>query len=102
MSNKNKLSDFLLDPESEYGKSYENILQKFINRQNDELTDLLEKKIIGGIFDVNCENKINIQQIKEDEIFTLNAPDLFSFLNEAFNSSYKKIINDKNYEIYNQ
>jgi hypothetical protein len=87
----NHLSDILLDPENKYGKAYKEILQKFIERQNNELSDLLDKKIIDGKIDVNSTNKINIQQIKEDEIFTFNIPDKFSFINETFNSSYRKI-----------
>ena len=102
LSDKSHLSDFLLDPENKYGKSYKLILQKFIERQNDELTNLLERKIIDGKIDVNGGNRINIQQIKEDEIFTFNVPDKFSFINETSNSSYRKIIDNKNYEIYNQ
>ena len=98
----NHLSDILLDPENKYGKAYKVILQKFIERQNNELSDLLDKKIIDGKIDVNSTNKINIQQIKEDEIFTFNIPDKFSFINETFNSSYRKIIDNNNYEIYNQ
>ena len=43
LSDKSHLSDFILDPENEYGKSYKLILQKFIERQNDELTGLLQK-----------------------------------------------------------
>ena len=102
MTTKNHLSDFFLDPETEYGKSYKNILKKFIERQNNELTELLENKIISGKIDVNSANKINIQQIKEDEIFTFNIPEKFSFINETSNSSYRKIIDNKNYEIYNK
>ena len=102
LSTKNHLSDFFLDPETEYGKSYKNILKIFIERQNNELTELLEKKIIRGKIDVNSANRINIQQIKEDEIFTFNIPDKFSFINETSNSSYRKIIDNKNYEIYNR
>ena len=67
-----------------------------------ELTDLLDKKIISGKLDINSSNKINIQQIKEDEIFTFNIPEKFSFINETSNSSYRKIIDNKNYEIYNK
>ena len=102
LSVKNHLTDFLLDPETEYGKAYKIILQKFIERQNMELTDLLDKKIISGKLDINSSNKINIQQIKEDEIFTFNIPEKFSFINETSNSSYRKIIDNKNYEIYNK
>lgn len=43
LSVKNHLTDFLLEPETEYGKAYKIIFQNFIERQNDELTDLLDK-----------------------------------------------------------
>ena len=99
---KNHLSDVLLDPSNSYGQAYIDILNKFIGVQNNELSDLLDKKIIEGKIDPNSTNKINIQQIKEDEIFTFNLPDKFSFINETFNSAYRKIIDNKNYEIYNQ
>jgi len=97
----NHLSDLFLDPENKYGMIYKKILQEFIKRQNNELSDLLEKKIIEGKIDVNSSNRINIQQIKEDEIFTFNKPDKFSFITETFNSSYRKIIDNNNYEKYN-
>ena len=97
----NHISDLFLDPENKYGVIYKKILQKFIKRQNDELHDLLEKKIIEGKIDVNSANKINIQQIKEDEIFTFDKPDKFCFITETFNSSYRKIIDNNNYEKYN-
>ena len=90
-----------MDPENKYGIIYKTILQQFIKRQNDELADLLEKKIIDGKIDINSTNRINIQQIKEDEIFTFNAPYKFSFITETFNSSYRKIIDNNNYEKYN-
>ena len=88
LSVKNNISDFLIDPENEYGKAYKKILQKFIENQNNELSDLLNSKIIEGT------NEINIQQIKEDEIFTFNIPTKFVFINETSNSSYRKIIDD--------
>ena len=97
----NYISDLFLDPENKYGIIYKSILQKFIKRQNDELADLLEKKIVDGKIDINGTNRMNIQQIKEDEIFTFNAPDKFSFITETFNSSYRKIIDNYNYEKYN-
>ena len=97
----NYISDLFLDPENKYGIIYKSILQKFIKRQNDELADLLEKKIVDGKIDINGINRMNIQQIKEDEIFTFNAPDKFSFITETFNSSYRKIIDNYNYEKYN-
>ena len=98
---KNHLSDFLIDSENKYGKKYIIILRKFIERQNNELENLIKKKIKDGKIDNNSANRINIQQIKEDEIFTFNIPDKFLFINETFNSSYRKIIDNKNYEIYN-
>jgi hypothetical protein len=98
----NHLSDLFLDLENKYGEVYKKILQEFIKRQNNELSDLLMKKIIAGIIDVNSTNKINIQQIKEDEIFTFNIPDKFSFINETFKSSYRKIIDNNNYKAYNE
>ena len=53
--------------------------------------------------DNSCTNKINIQQIKQEEIFTFNVPKIFSFINIVFNSSYRKIIdNNRNYETYKQ
>ena len=39
--------------------------------QNHELESLIKIKISSGVFNSNCENKINIQQIKEKEIFSL-------------------------------
>ena len=98
----NHLSDIFLDPESKNGKAYKAILQKIIETQNNELSDLLDKKNFDENINVSNINKINIQQIKEDEIFTFNITDKFYFINEAFNSSYRKIIDNKNYEIYNQ
>ena len=101
LSIKNPISDFFLDSKTEYGKIYKKILQKFIERQNKELSALLNKKISEGKIDTNNLNKINIQQMKDNEIFTFNSIDKFSFICEAYNSSYRKIIDNKNYEMYN-
>ena len=57
---------------------------------------------MDGKIDSNSNFKINIHQIKENEVFTFNIPDKFSFVNETFNSSYRKIIDNKNYEFYNE
>ena len=96
----NHLADILLDPENKYGKAYKIILQKFIERQNNELYELFETKINDGKMDANSIFKIYVQQIKENDVF--NITDKFSFMNETFNSSYRKIIDNKNYEIYNE
>jgi hypothetical protein len=98
----NHLSDFVLDENNEIGKTYKDIYKKFIRKQNDEVENLLDIKIIAGVFDSNCSNKINVQQIRKEEIFTIKIPEQFSFTNILFNSSYRKIIDYKNYEIYNQ
>ena len=101
LSNKNSLSDFVLDDNNDIGKSYKEIYKIYIDKQNKEIEELLEIKIIDGVFNSNCLNRINIKQIKEDEIFTFNVPEKFSFINEIFNCSYRKIIDNKFYEIYN-
>ena len=49
----------------------------------------------------NCRNKINIQQIREDEIFILNTTEKFSFIDTVYNSSYRKIIDSQNEKNYN-
>ena len=101
-ADKNYLSDFVLDDNNEIGKTYKDIYMVFIKKQNQEIDDLLDLKIIEGIFNSNCKNKINVQQIKEDEIFTFNVTDKFSFEEVIFNSSYRKIIDTQNYKNYNQ
>ena len=55
-----------------------------------------------GIFNYNCRKTINIQQIKEDEIFTFKMPKKFNFITVLCNSSYRKGIDTKNYENYNE
>ena len=94
---KNYLCDFLLINDNKYGKSYREIYKKFIENQNKELEILLDKKIDSGVFNINCKRKINIQQMKESEIFTL--PKKFKVL---FNSSYRKYIDTKKHENYNE
>ena len=98
----NHLCDLFLDDNNEIGKTYKDIYKKFIRKQNDEVENLLDIKIISGVFNSNCTNKINVQQIRKDEIFTIQIPENFSFTNIIFNSSYRKIIDNKNYDIYNQ
>jgi hypothetical protein len=63
---KNYLSDFVIDDNNEYGKTYINIDKKFIEKQNNEIKDLLDIKISEGIFNSNCKKKINAQQIEEN------------------------------------
>ena len=93
------LNDFILDYNNEIGRTYKNIYTIFIKKQNEEIEDLLNIKIKEGIFNSNCKKKINVQQVKEDDIFTFNK---FSFIDVIFNSSCRKIIDNKNYQNYNQ
>ena len=92
------LSDLVIDDNNEIGKTYKNIYKIFIEKQNDSLKDILEIKIKNGIFNSNCRNKINVQQIREDEIYSL---DKISILEIIFNYSYRTIIDSKKYEKYN-
>ena len=97
---KNCICDFLLIDDNKYGQSYKEIYKIFIDKQNNELESLLDKKINSGEFNSNCKNKINVQQIKENEIFTL--PKKFDFIKVIFNSSYRKYIDTQKHENYNE
>ena len=68
---KNCIIDFLLIDDNKYGKSYKDIYKIFIDRQNKELESLLDIKIESGEFNANSKNRINVQHIKENEIFSL-------------------------------
>ena len=94
---KNCICDFLLIDDNKYGKSYTEIYKIFIENQNKELESLLDKKIDSGVFNINCKRKINIQQMKEKEIFTLPKKCII-----LFNSSYRKYIDTKKHENYNE
>ena len=94
---KNHISDFLLIDDNKYGKSYIEIYKEYIKRQNTELEILLDKKIESGDFNNNFKKKINVQQIKENEIFNLPKNS-----KEIFNSSYRKYIDTQKHENYNE
>ena len=96
----NKISDFLIIDDNKYGQSYKKIYKEFIKKQNKELEDLFNKKINLGEFNINCKNKINVQQIKENEIFSLHKNS--SFIKTLFNSSYRKYIDTLKYSNYNE
>ena len=96
----NTLSDFVVDDNNEFGRSYIKIYKIFIKKQNEELENLLDIKISEGIFNNNCKNKIYIHQIKEDEIFNFNLSDNF-LIKYVFNRSYRKIIDTHDYKDYN-
>ena len=101
LTKKNKLGDFVIDDNNEIGKSYKNIYMEFIKKQNNEIKDLLDIKINEGIFNNNCRNKIYAQQIKKEEIFTLNSTEKFSFIDIIYNSSYRKKIDTHKEQNYN-
>ncbi len=97
LSNENYLNDFLLDDKNKFFEIYKHIYKTFAEEQNKKLDGLLNIKINTGIFDISCRNKINIQQIKENEIFTLIFPKDAdtTFIDIIFNSSYRKIIDSE-------
>ena len=102
LSEDNPLSDFFIDDNNEFGKSYKYIYHQFINQQNNEISELLDKKIEKGIFESNCKNTINIQSADDNDIFTINLPNKFSFIEVLFNCSYRKFAITKDYETYKQ
>ena len=101
LSDESKLADFFIDDNNEFGKSYKKIYAEFIKEQNKEISDLLDNKIKKGIFERDCENKICIQSANSNEIFILNLPDKFSFVEVVFNCSYRTFAITKDYNNYN-
>ena len=89
LTNENYLCDFFIRDDNDFGINYKTIYKAFITNQNDQIHNLLEKK---GIYDNNNKNIINVQQINKDDIFDLNLPKSYSFIDIIFNSSYRKII----------
>ena len=102
LSEDNPLSDFFIDDNTEFGKSYKKIYYQFINQQNNEISELLDKKIEKGIFERNCKNKVNIQSSDKNDYFIINSSEKFSFIEVLFNFSYRKFALSKDYETYNQ
>ena len=93
-----------MEDSNNFGKTYKIIYQKFIKIQNESLEPLLDIKISKGIFDKNCKDRINIQQINEREIFNLQLPKNASIVDVLFNSSYRKILDSEtlNYKSYKE
>ena len=87
LSSSEHLNDFFIDENNKFGKTYKEIYKFFINQQNDKIKNLLDLKIERGVFDINCLKGINIQQINEKEIFTLNLPKKVTFIDILFNST---------------
>ena len=94
LSINNHISDFLII-ENIFFNTYKKIYKEFTKKQNEKLKNLLDIKANMGIFDLNCKNKIHIQQIKENEIFNLKLPKNISFIDIIFNSFYRKIVDSR-------
>ena len=94
LSSNNLINDFFVDSNNKFGKTYIKIYEIFIKQQNDKLENLLDIKYKKGIFDINCKNRKNIQQISENEIFTLKLPPKVTFIDIIFNSCYRKILDN--------
>ena len=97
---KNCIFDFLIIDDNKYGKSYKDIYKIFIDKQNNELESLINIKIKSGEFNINCKNRINVQQIKENEIFSSSKES--KFIEIIFNSSYRKYLDTYKHENYNE
>jgi hypothetical protein len=69
--------------------------------QNKNLESELDAKVSKG-FDNNCKIKINIQQINERNIFTLELPKKVSIIDILFNSSYRKICDSLSFKSYKE
>ena len=102
LSDESRLADFFIDDNNEFGKSYKVIYAEFIKEQNSEISDLLDYKIDKDIFERDCKEKINIQSANSNEIFITTISEKFSFDEVVFNSSYRKIALNRNYNSHNQ
>ena len=100
----NNLSDFFIDDTNNFGKNYKMIYQKFIEEYNKIIGKLFDIKIDKGILEANYKNYVNIQNIDEKELFTLNLPKKNSFIEILFNASYRKILDTVpiNYKFYKE
>ena len=100
----NKLSDFFIDDTYNFGKNYKMIYQKFIKEHNKIIDKLFDIKIDKGILEANYKSYVNVQQINEKELFTLNLPKKNSFIEILFNASYRKILDTVpiNYKFYKE
>lgn len=102
LSKKSKLSDFFIDDENEIGKCYIDIYYNFIEKQNREIAPLLKIEIDEEKFDDSYKKKLNIQNIKENEIFYFKLNKDFSIIMTIFNNSFRKVIinNIRNHESF--
>jgi hypothetical protein len=85
----NPLIDFFITDDNRYGRTYKIIYKKCIDLQNNMIINILKEK---GIFDTYNQNRYKIQQLDENQIFSLNLPKNTSLIDVLFSSSYRKII----------
>jgi len=102
LSTKSKLCEFFIDDGNDIGKSYISIYEQFIENQNNEIEDLIKKKIDEEKFDESHMKKVNIQNIKDDEIFSFKLNKNFNLINIIFDNSFRKVLinNKRNHESY--
>ena len=104
LKDENNLSDFFVDDTNNFGKNYKIIYKKFIEQYNQIIEKLLDTKIEKGMLEANCKSNVNIQQIDEKELFTLNLPNKVPFIEIIFNASYRKMLDAVpiNYKLYKE
>ena len=100
LSKTNKLCNFFIDDNNSISKSLKYIYNIFIEKQNNEINDLIKNKVNEGIFDENSTFKVNIQNINDDEIFTLDLPKKY-FIDIIFNCSHREVESTNDYKDYN-
>ena len=94
ISKENPISDYFIDDNNKYGNIFIKAYKNFIKHQNEELEIILNLKINQGILEPFFKEKVNVQCINENEIFDLNLPKKYSFIDIIYNYSYKKIIEE--------
>ena len=97
----NKLCDFFMHDDTDFGRIYEIIYKYFIKQQNENIKNLYEKK---GIYNLSDKIKVNVQQLDKNEIFNLKLPDNISFIDVIFNLSYRRMLDlyPNGYSIYKE
>ena len=97
----NKLCDFFIHDDTDFGRIYEIIYKYFIKQQNENIKNLYEKK---GIYNLSDKIKVNVQQLDKNEIFNLKLPDNISFIDVIFNLSYRRMLDlyPNGYSIYKE
>ena len=95
------LFNFFIDDDNKFSENYKYIYEKFIDKHNEIVEELLKVKLIS-IDELSLKkDKANVQNItKEDEIFTIKKD--FSIQNLLFYNSYRKVIINSDYSEFNK